>query len=307
MTYRPKFTIVICDIHYTLRNAAGFCGCVAESMVGVATWLEGDKAMQGSQASGKKPIKEVEKLHPQKTKLKRNSRHITKDNKTEAVLTGTGVGVEQARRKTGIDILGEVPWGTHLCQFYQTKQDLIDILVPYFKQGLENNEFCMWVTAEPLNVKDAKAALKEKVKNLDDYIKKGQIEIMVYSQRYTKNGKFDADQVLAGWAEKEEDAAKRGFDGLRLTGNTFWLDKKDWRSFTDYEAAINGIIGKHRMLAICSYSLDKCNALEIIDVVSNHKFALIRKEGKWIIIEGSERKEAEDEILALSKFPLENS
>jgi len=43
-------------------------------------------------------------------------------------------------RKTGIDVIGDVPWGTHLCQFYQDKRDLIDILVPYFKAGLENNE-----------------------------------------------------------------------------------------------------------------------------------------------------------------------
>lgn len=74
------------------------------------------------------------------------------------------------------------PWGTHLCQFYQDKGDLIELLVPYFKQGLENNEFCMWVTAQSLRVEDAKTALEEKVKNLDDYIKKGQIEILDYSE-----------------------------------------------------------------------------------------------------------------------------
>ena len=56
--------------------------------------------------------------------------------------------MEEELRKTGIDILGDVPWGTHFCQFYQTKEDLIDILVPYFKAGLENNEFCLWVTSE---------------------------------------------------------------------------------------------------------------------------------------------------------------
>jgi hypothetical protein len=78
-------------------------------------------------------------------------------------------------RKTAIDIIGNVPWGTHFCQFYQTKEDLIDILVPYFKAGLENNEFCMWITSEPLNNEDAKLEFKKKVKNLDDYIKKGQI------------------------------------------------------------------------------------------------------------------------------------
>ena len=33
-------------------------------------------------------------------------------------------------RKTGIGIIGDVPWGTHFCQFYQDKEDLIEILVP---------------------------------------------------------------------------------------------------------------------------------------------------------------------------------
>jgi PAS domain S-box-containing protein len=193
-------------------------------------------------------------------------------------------------RKSGIEIVGDVPWGTHFCQFYQSKEDLIEILVPYFKQGLENNEFCMWVTSEPLGVEDAKTALKEKVKNLDDYIRKGQIEILDYNQWYTATGRFEADKVLEGWVEKEKQAIERGFDGLRLTGNTFWLEKKDWQSFADYEAVVDSVIGKHRMLAICSYSLDRCQAGEVIDVVNNHQFALIMNEGKWTTLESSERK-----------------
>ena len=99
--------------------------------------------------------------------------------------------MEQKLRKTGIELIGEVLWGTHLCQFYQTKEDLIDILVPYFKAGLENNEFCMWITAEPLHVDEAKKTLGKVVKDLDTYIANGQIEIMDAGQWYTKTGSFD--------------------------------------------------------------------------------------------------------------------
>ena len=35
-------------------------------------------------------------------------------------------------RKSGLDFVGDIAWGTHMCQFYKTKQDLIDVLVPYF-------------------------------------------------------------------------------------------------------------------------------------------------------------------------------
>jgi len=202
--------------------------------------------------------------------------------------------MEKAFRKTGIDIIGDVPWGTHLCQFYETREDLVDILVPYFKAGLKNNEFCMWITSEPLRVEDAKAALKKVVKNLDNFIKKGQIEIWDYSEWYTKSGKFDANNVLQSWVEKENQALKRGYDGLRLSGNTFWLEEKDWRNFTDYEEEVNRVIGKYRMIAICTYSLAKCGASEVIDVVSNHQFALIRRESKWVIIESSGQKRVEE-------------
>jgi PAS domain S-box-containing protein len=203
---------------------------------------------------------------------------------------------EKELRKTGIDFIGNTSWGTHFCQFYQTPEDLIDILVPYFKAGLENNEFCMWITAEPLNAKKAKANLKKIVRNLDDYIEKGQIEILDYSQWYTKSGKFDADEVLDSWVEKEKQALEKGFDGLRLTGNTFWLEDKDWRGFTAYEKMINDVIGNYKIIAVCSYSLDKCGATEIMDVVANHQFALVKRENRWEIIESSERKQAEEAL-----------
>jgi len=201
---------------------------------------------------------------------------------------------KQQLRPFGIEIVDNVPFGTHICHFYKTKQDLIDVLVPFFKAGLENNEFCMWVTSEPLSVKEAKTALDAVLSNLDEYFKKGQIEILDYKDWYTKTGEFNADVVLKGWIKKEEQALAKGFDGLRLTGNLFWIPKKDWANLTKYEESVNNVIGKYKMIAICSYSLEKCNSSETIDVVSNHQSALILKDGKWSIIYGSEQKKTED-------------
>ena len=202
---------------------------------------------------------------------------------------------EKELRKSGIRIVGDVPWGTHLCQFYKTKRDLIDILVPYFKAGLENNECCMWIVSKPLGVKDAKAALKESVGNLNKYIRNGQLQILDAAGWYTKSGKFDTAKVLKGWVRKEKQAIRKGYAGLRLTGNMFWLEKRQWKKFADYEAVVSGIIDEHRMLAICSYSLDKCGASEIVDVISNHQFVLIKQGGRWGYTESSERKKIEAE------------
>jgi PAS domain S-box-containing protein len=199
-------------------------------------------------------------------------------------------------RKLGIDVVGDVPWGTHFCQFYQTKEDLIDILVPYFKVGLENNEFCMWVTAEPLEVAEAKKTLRKTVKGYAKYVKNGQIEIISYKDWYVNDGKFDSDRVLTGWVSKLEDALGKGFSGLRLTGNTFWLETNNWEAFADYEAEVNRVIGNYQMIAICTYCLDKCDANEIIDVVKNHQFAIIKRRGEWELIQSFDNKRIADEL-----------
>jgi len=201
--------------------------------------------------------------------------------------------MEEKIRKSGIGIIGDVPWGSHMCQFYKNKKDLISVLLPYFKAGLENNELCVWITSVPLRVDDAIRSLKKEVKNLDDYFLKHQIEIYDYCQWYTKSGVFEADKVLDSWIKKEEQALKGGFDGLRLSGDTMWLEKKDWKNFSEYEEKVNNTLYQHNVISLCTYSLDQCGASEIIEVTNNHGFALIMRERKWTVIENIEHKRAE--------------
>ena len=88
---------------------------------------------------------------------------------------------------------------------------------------------------------------------------------------------------------------------MRLSGNTFWLKKKNWNNFVEYKEQTDDIIGNYQMIALCTYSLDKCNATEIIDVVVNHQFSLIKKEGKWEKVESSKRKQAEEAAIQATK------
>lgn len=164
----------------------------------------------------------------------------------------------------------------------------------------------MWITSEPLSVEDAKAALQNAVPNLEYYIEKGQLEILPYTDWYLPGGDFNAERVLRGWMEKEKSAVCKGFAGLRLTGNTFWVERRDWKSFIDYEATVNSVIGKHQMIAICTYSLKKCTGSDVIDVIKNHNSTLIRKENSWHLVEDSlRRKQTENALKAsLEKYSM---
>ncbi len=209
--------------------------------------------------------------------------------------------MEKKLRKSGIDIIGDVPWGTHICQFYQTKKDMMEILVTYFKAGLESNEFCIWVTSEPIEVEDAKEALGKVVPDFSTYLEKGQIEIIPYTDWFITDGVFDSRRVSSSRLEKLECALDNGYDGMRLSGNTTWLDKESWNSFIEFKEQTDKSMDTYRMINLCTYFLDRHNAAEIIDVVLNHQFALIKKDGKWKRVESSKRRMAEEAAVQATK------
>lgn len=203
--------------------------------------------------------------------------------------------MNQTFRKTGIDIIGDVSWGTHICQFYQTKSDLLEILVPYFKAGLENNEFCIWITSPPLNEGEAVEAICRAMPNFNPYLEKGQIEILPDTGWYFKEGEFNIQVVLNGWIARLDQALAKGYEGLRVAGCMF-LEKEDWKKLVDYEEEIKKVIDRYPMMAICNYSIDKCGASEVIDVAVNHRFILIKKNAIWELIENIRLKRAEDAL-----------
>lgn len=193
-------------------------------------------------------------------------------------------------RDSGLEAVGAIAWGTHFCQFYSSKEDLVETLVPYMKAGLDANELCMWVTSEKLNAREAEAVLRQAVPDLDRYLQEKRIEIADCSHWYEAGGSFDANKVVAGWMEKLEIAHKRGFEGLRVTGDVSWLELQGWKDFIGYESDLDSAIESSRVLVLCTYPLDKCGPREIVDAAANHEFALLRSGSRWRLLENTSRR-----------------
>ena len=187
-------------------------------------------------------------------------------------------------RPSGIDCVGSVLWGTHICHFYQSKSDLIDILVPYFETGLENNEYCVWATSDPLSAEECLVELGKAVPNLDLYLNRQQITITGSRTFYARQGKFDAESTLQALIGTEEFALKHGFDGLRISGNTSWLTKREWTTFAHYELYADIVLRRRKAIGLCSYPLGRCTPLDIIEAVSGHRLVLIKGTGGWTVI-----------------------
>jgi DNA repair protein RadC len=215
--------------------------------------------------------------------------------------------LHETARRTGINAIGCVPWGTHLCLFYQTKRELLDILVPYFKAGLENNEFCRWITSGTLRKEEAEEAMTKAMPKFTQYLERRQIEIIPYVEWYLKDGTFHPEGVINAGIDKHDKALANGYDGMRVAGDTTWVKKEDRQDFFHYEGRINKVIGKHRILIMRTYLLGECGADEVIDVVRNHQFVLAKRASKWVLLKTGETRGALREVEKRYRLLVNNS
>jgi signal transduction histidine kinase len=206
-----------------------------------------------------------------------------------------------AETQIGIDVVGDVEaWGAHFCLFYETREDLLDTLVSYCRSGLEHNDFCLWIVSEPLTVNEAREALKDAVPDVDRYLAGSLLEIVPARDWFLQGGAFDGKRLTTSWYDKLARLSAIGYPGLRVTGDTSWLTKKDWSHFCDYEDGLNEVIGNQHLAVLCTYPLEECGATQILDVVRAHQFVLARRRGRWDVLETAAFKRAKAELKQLN-------
>jgi PAS domain S-box-containing protein len=204
-------------------------------------------------------------------------------------------------RKTGISVIGDVRWGTHFCYFYETKQDLLEAQVLYFKAGLESKEFCLWLVSQALSVEEAKHALGQAVPDLERHLGEGALEIRDYHEWYLRDGRWDPQQVLQFWREKLNQTLANGYAGLRAAGDGGWIQNDDWMGFRDYEEQVNALIAGQRSIILCTYPLTTSPGDQVFDVAHIHQLAVARRNGSWELVETPELKQAKAEIKRLNE------
>src|ERR1700686_4506196 len=104
-------------------------------------------------------------------------------------------------------------------------------------------------------------------------------------------------RITRGWNEKLARALAMAYDGMRVSGNAFWISPSTGttsapmrRSSTDPYAI--------SPCWCCTCSLTASRAL---DVARAHQFTVVKRKGAWELIETPELKQAKEEIKKLNE------
>jgi hypothetical protein len=200
--------------------------------------------------------------------------------------------------KTGIPLMEEIPWGSHVAFFCETRVELLDTCAVYFGAGLENNEFCKWAVVDWISTKAARQALGDGIPDFDRHEAAGNIELASGSDLNFPGDTFDVRRVLTRWRVNLRRARERGYQGLRATRHAWVAASQSNRHFEDQRKFAEVLEGQP-MLALETYELGGNRAADVPDVVRAHDLTIARCHGYWQFTETPDSKQATARIRQL--------
>jgi len=197
-------------------------------------------------------------------------------------------------RKSGIQIIGDIQWGTIICQFYKTRQDLLNNFIHYLKAGLDNNEFCVCISSKGFSKKKIIDLLKLYIPKFNVYLKREQIEFIAGNKWCQKGKKFNEQLVIASVKEKLTYAKKNGFDGVRIACDSAWMSEDDGKKLFEYEEKFSNLFRSYQIIFLYMFSAEDSQIFKTLNLQNYKQCAYICRHGKWRIIKNSEHSQLEE-------------
>ncbi|HMG47174.1 MAG TPA: MEDS domain-containing protein [Allosphingosinicella sp.] len=197
--------------------------------------------------------------------------------------SGADIGLNL--RQTGILPLTRLPWGAHICLFYETDQDLIDATTSFMQAGLVHNEFSLWMLPDEISRDLAVAAMRAAIAGFDDYCAAGAIELQNTREEYRTFAPFSFKRHIEVHVAK---ALSRGLEGLRGCASALWIADHHWETYQTFEDQISEALAGAPAIMLCTYKLSGARARDLADVAQFHHFSIILRKGKWELLETPE-------------------
>jgi len=190
-------------------------------------------------------------------------------------------------RNSGIPFIEEVSWGSHLCAFYETPDDLCETVAGYFAAGIETNEMCVWALPDDACSAGVRSGLRESIPQFDDHVESGRLRFVTAADRYTVAGHFDADAFDAFWAALLDESLARGHDGMRVSGEALRLAEQPRADVPTGERCIERLLAGRPLIALSTYRLAASSAADLLDAVRAHHPVIARRDGDWQPVDAS--------------------
>ncbi len=146
----------------------------------------------------------------------------------------------------------------HLIFLYDSPEAKHKVLFNFIKTGLERNEAGVYVSSDE-STGAIRKAMKQYGIDVETCEETGGLRVLGYEDVYIIDGKFGAATTLNLWNRFCKESMERGFEGLRITGETGCFFAHNLiKELVEYEKALHSVLDIP-VITICAYNAANLN------------------------------------------------
>lgn len=199
-------------------------------------------------------------------------------------------------------LFSNIPQSPQISAVYNDIEELTELLVIYFKQGIEKGEYCLWVSPDELVTEKVKDELKKAGLNVERYLVSSQLEILP-AELLPENTTLLTSAVKELIGKEYEKALSGGFTGFRTNFDL----KKSGVSLKTYLETFRKTIemivfeDNKNLKLLCTLPLEELSGSMLLELMEENSF-FVRRKGKWKHLgQLEEQKELENILLKAKK------
>jgi hypothetical protein len=165
----------------------------------------------------------------------------------------------------------------HVCAFFANDDEEYRVLLPFIREGLS----CGDKAVQVINPEARQEHLQRLAKACIDSTapqQSGQLQILINTEVYLRDGRFDQDRMLAAFEEMAASArSAEGFPMSRIVCRMDWAsrDQPCIQDVIEFESRVNDVWRRYDDAVICTYQLAQLSGDAVIDVMRTHPMVII--------------------------------
>lgn len=180
-------------------------------------------------------------------------------------------------QQTTLTICGEVHQAPmHICGFFDSEDERYEIILPYLKEGLENNEEVLNIL-ETTSHNDHCHRLETAGISVKEKLATSQLKVLSADETYLKDGYFAADKMYDLVEKALISARDNGYSSIRACGDMAWAlrNVSGTDELIEYEARLNELTPRHSCSLICMYDINRFSGRALADVLATHPYVIL--------------------------------
>lgn len=189
-----------------------------------------------------------------------------------------------------LELFSSAPQSPQIPAVYEDAEELTELLVAYFKEGIEKGEYCLWISPEKLAIEGAENELKKAGVDVEHSLACSQLEILP-ANPFSENLTLLASAVKELVEEGYKKALSGGFSGFRT--NFELKNARDSLKFClemcgkDVETA--AFENNRSLTLLCTLPLEELSGSTLLELMEENGI-LVKRKGKWKRLRNLEKK-----------------